>query len=167
MPPAERSQRTTEDYELDHHRLFESVVLNAARAIRRLYDTRLKPLGLNLTEAMFIEYVNDYGPIIQTEVGRRLGLSRAAVGLIVDRLEAEGLLTRDEHPSDRRAWQLTLTPRGAALCSRIADADEDLRGGLRDGLTEAQARHFIEMTRKVEQNATALMETLIEPLPGT
>src|SRR5947209_16871651 len=52
-------------------------------------------------------------------VADALGVSRTTVTGLLDRLEAEGLLTRAIDPSDRRSLVLTLTEKGRELVGQI------------------------------------------------
>src|SRR5689334_12829087 len=51
-------------------------------------------------------------------VAEALGVSRATVTGLLDRLEAEGLLTRAIDPHDRRCFILRLTPKGRELIAQ-------------------------------------------------
>lgn len=69
-------------------------------------------------------HVHDGGRRI-TEIAERTGLSKAAIVLIVDELEAGGYVTRTPDPSDGRAKVVRLTRRGkAAARASIEVADE-------------------------------------------
>lgn len=50
-----------------------------------------------------------------------LGLSHSRTVRVVDRLEADGLVTRERGSEDRRTVQVTLTDAGRALARRVAD----------------------------------------------
>jgi len=52
------------------------------------------------------------------ELSRRLLVTAGNLIGIVDRLHAEGLVRRAVHPADRRAFRLTLTPKGRRLVRR-------------------------------------------------
>jgi DNA-binding MarR family transcriptional regulator len=52
------------------------------------------------------------------ELSRRLLVTAGNLTGIVDRLHAEGLVRRAVHPADRRAFRLTLTPKGRRLVRR-------------------------------------------------
>jgi DNA-binding MarR family transcriptional regulator len=52
------------------------------------------------------------------ELSRRLLVTAGNLTGIVDRLHEEGLVRRAVHPHDRRAFRLTLTPRGRRLVRR-------------------------------------------------
>jgi DNA-binding MarR family transcriptional regulator len=51
----------------------------------------------------------------QSELSARSQIDRTTMGGIIDRLEKEGLVRRDPHPDDRRAFQVFLTERGKSL----------------------------------------------------
>ncbi|WP_370643234.1 MULTISPECIES: MarR family winged helix-turn-helix transcriptional regulator [Mycetohabitans] len=69
-----------------------------------------------------------------SELSRRLMVTGGNVTGITDQLEKEGLVTRAEDPSDRRAYTVRLTPAGRALFDRMAAVHEqwiaELFGGL-------------------------------------
>ena len=52
------------------------------------------------------------------ELSRRLLVTAGNLTGIVDRLHAEGLVRRSVDPADRRAFRLTLTPKGRRLVRR-------------------------------------------------
>ena len=52
------------------------------------------------------------------ELSRRLLVTAGNLTGIVDRLHAGGLVRRAVHPADRRAFRLTLTPKGRRLVRR-------------------------------------------------
>jgi DNA-binding MarR family transcriptional regulator len=52
------------------------------------------------------------GPIIMSDLGEELGVTPRNVTKLVDELEAEGLVRRLPHPSDRRATLIELTKKG-------------------------------------------------------
>jgi DNA-binding MarR family transcriptional regulator len=57
----------------------------------------------------------------QQNVAAALGIDRATLVALADDLEAQRLIRRDRSDSDRRAYALTLTSKGAATLKR-ADA---------------------------------------------
>ncbi|GAA0568647.1 hypothetical protein GCM10009416_03530 [Craurococcus roseus] len=58
----------------------------------------------------------------QQGLAARLGIDKVSAGQMVDRLAARGLVSRDPHPTDRRARVLHLTPEGLALRRRLQPA---------------------------------------------
>ena len=95
-------------------RLFQICTTAAAESIA---DSGLTPL-----EYAVIAYLNkDVGEpdIDQNGLAARLGVDRNTTSLLVERLEAKGLLERRVAPADRRARLLRLTARGERLHARL------------------------------------------------
>lgn len=136
-------------------RRVESTLMATASAIRSCYDARLAPLGLTLSTAMLLSYVNEFGPVNQTRAAEHLGQGRAATGAQVDRLEALGLIERREAVDDRRVWMLAVTPEGAAMAERIARCDAVLREELRAGFTRAERQQLAQLLIRLQHNLLA------------
>ena len=95
-------------------RFFQICTTVAAECIA---DAGLMPL-----EYAVIAYLNkDIGEpdIDQNGLAARLGIDRNTTSLLVDRLEAKGLLERRVNREDRRARLLRLTTRGERLHARL------------------------------------------------
>ncbi|MGB0114866.1 MAG: MarR family transcriptional regulator [Ilumatobacteraceae bacterium] len=142
----------------------ESTLMSTARLVRVAFDARLAPLDLNLTQASLIGYVNEFGATTQTELADRLGIGRAAIGSVIDRLQSRGLVERLPKPDDRRVWLVTITEAGAELAVEINEVDAVLRSELRHGIgrEERQALNWV-MSRLQQNLATAIAQT--PPVP--
>lgn len=55
-------------------------------------------------------------------LANRLGISRAVVTGLLDRLEQRGLVRREGDPTDRRRLRLVVTPAGVAASERLGQA---------------------------------------------
>ncbi len=142
----------------------ESTLMATARLLRTAFDARLAALDLNLTQASLIGYVDEFGPTTQTDLADHLGIGRAAIGSVIDRLEARGLVERRPRPDDRRVWLVAITPAGDDMARRIADVDAVLRAELRRciGREERQALAWV-MTRLQQNLASAITATACPP----
>lgn len=87
------------------------------------------------------------------KVADALGVSRTTVTGMLDRLEAEGLLTRTVDPADRRCFVLQLTPRGQELVREI-------NGNRREHMARAVAVMSPEKARALREGLAALVEAL-------
>ncbi|KKC25240.1 hypothetical protein WP12_15190 [Sphingomonas sp. SRS2] len=70
-----------------------------------------------------MEEVHCRGPRIQRELAQQTGISSRNMTQIIDSLEAEGIVARRPHPTDRRATLIELTGEGW----RIADTELEPR----------------------------------------
>lgn len=89
------------------------------------------------------------GACNMSEVGARLGVTPRNVTKLVDGLEAEGLVAREPHPTDRRATLLRLTGRGRIVCKEGMLANHAAASRLYQGLSEADRQHFARILLKL------------------
>jgi DNA-binding MarR family transcriptional regulator len=82
-------------------------------AYRRWVGARLKERGIGYAWMRALGALHfSEGPIIMSNLGEELGVTPRNVTKLVDELEAEDLVRRLPHPSDRRATLVELTERG-------------------------------------------------------
>ena len=136
----------------------ESTLMATARAIRKAYAIRFEGLELNLTQASLLAFLDESGPITQTQLSQRLGMGRAATGLVINGLEKRNLLERRENPQDRRAWLIALRPEGQALIEPILEIDGVLRAELRAGISRAERQTLAALLIRLESNLAGVFE---------
>ena len=130
----------------------ESTLMATARLVREAFDARLVPLDLNLTQASLIGYVAEFGATTQTQLADHLGIGRAAIGSIIDRLERGGLVERQPDPTDRRVWRVEITAAGREMSARISEVDEVLRAELRHGIGREERQALSWVLTRLQQN---------------
>ncbi|MET7328713.1 MarR family transcriptional regulator [Nonomuraea sp. NPDC005650] len=77
--------------------------------------------SLDLTAAQAVALRELSGPMTMRDLADRMSCEPSNATFVVDRLEEQGIVERRPHPGDRRAKQLVLTARGAALRERLMD----------------------------------------------
>ncbi len=75
-------------------------------------------LALNVRQRLVIQALGLEGGRPIAAIGQQLGLTPSTMTGLVDRLEAQGFLRREPHPSDRRATVLRLTRKGETAYRR-------------------------------------------------
>lgn len=126
--------------------------MNTASLIRHEYNVRFAELDLNLTQAMMLAYVAEFGAESQSRMADRLGVGRAAAGNIVDALEKRGLLERLPDPDDRRVWLVQTTSDGKAVAEKINEIDVIFRADLRKGISRRERQELTNLLLRVQQN---------------
>jgi DNA-binding MarR family transcriptional regulator len=76
-------------------------------------------LGLTPARMHLLWELGQRGPVPQRVLAEALKVTPRAVTGLVDALVAQGLVTREAHPADRRATLVTLTPRGETLVDQL------------------------------------------------
>src|SRR5438874_12941852 len=113
-PPPPRKQAT--DASGTHLWL---VMMKAHRTLQRLAIRSIELSEVGLSDFAVLEMLLHKGPQPVNEIGRRIELTSGAITTAVDRLESRRLVTREAHPSDRRARIVRLTAAGEEDASRI------------------------------------------------
>ena len=91
----------------------------ATRAVRALMDAgreltahTARRLGMNATDLVALDLLDQLGPMGAAELARRLGIRSASATTLVDRLEQAGHVERVRDTADRR--RVTVAPTAAA-----------------------------------------------------
>jgi len=89
---------------------FQALMPHAAESIER---TELGDSDFRVLEALLHK-----GPLPVNTVGPKVWLTPGSISVAVDRLVKKGLVSRNDHPRDRRVRQVELTAKGRALIVR-------------------------------------------------
>jgi DNA-binding MarR family transcriptional regulator len=87
-------------------------------------DAILRPLGLTFAryEVLMLLLFSRAGALPLSKMGARLQVHPTSVTNAVNRLEEQGLLTREPHPSDGRTTLATITPLGRGVAEKATEA---------------------------------------------
>jgi DNA-binding MarR family transcriptional regulator len=96
-----------------------------------------------------LAYVWGEPDVDQIGLAARVGIDRNNTSLLVDQLEAKGLLLRRVSETDRRVRQLRLTPRGDGLHARLAPAVRRRQDQLLATLDISERDAFMQMLVRV------------------
>lgn len=97
----------------------------------------LKPFDLRVTDLSVLMVIEATPGLQQRAIGEMLRIQRPNLVIILDQLQARGLVRRDAVPGDRRSYALSITPEGevllgqakaahAAHCRKVVEALGDL-----------------------------------------
>jgi DNA-binding MarR family transcriptional regulator len=82
-------------------------------------DGWLAERGLTRARAEVLWRLRHQGPMTQRDLSQALRCSPRNVTGLIDALEVAGLVTREAHPTDRRAILATLTAKGTATAGEM------------------------------------------------
>ena len=89
---------------------FQALMPHAAESIAR---TELGDSDFRVLEVLLHK-----GPLPVNTIGPKVWLTPGSISVAVDRLARKGLVSRNDHPDDRRVRQVELTAKGRALITR-------------------------------------------------
>ena len=115
----------------------ESILLALQRATHATLHTlaaQVANLGLTPAEINALANLADSRARTVSELGQLVGSPPTTVTSVLDRLERRGHVSRNRHPTDRRALVVELTPSGrraaASVRRAITRLEQQLLGGL-------------------------------------
>src|SRR5882762_3599807 len=129
-------------------------VMRVQQILQSTVDAALRPHGLTFArfEALVLLTFSRRGSLPMRVMGERLQLHPTSVTNIVDRLEADGLVRRTPHPSDRRATLVAITEAGETRRTDATKSLTEIDFGL-VGLTDRQADQLTELLERVRRAA--------------
>ncbi|AHI00884.1 DNA-binding MarR family transcriptional regulator [Kutzneria viridogrisea] len=129
-------------------------VMRVQQILQSTVDGALRPHGLTFAryEALVLLTFSRRGSLPMRVMGERLQLHPTSVTNIVDRLEADGLVKRVPHPSDRRTTLVEITEAGRQRREEATASITAVNLGLR-GLTERQTEQLTDLLSKVRKAA--------------
>ena len=134
------------------------VLSRAFGAISRQAELDIARHGLTVMEFGILEVLHHKGPLLLGEIQRKVLVTSGGVTYLVDRLEAKGLVRREECENDRRARYAVLTPAGAALIRRIFPAHAQAIARALSGLGDAEQLQATRLLRKLGLAAAELAD---------
>jgi len=86
-------------------------------------EEALRPYNLTFAryEVLMLLLLSRRGSLPMARIGERLQVHPASVTNAVDRLEAQGLVRRAPHPTDRRATLVEITDDGRAVATKTTE----------------------------------------------
>ena len=90
----------------------------------------------------------------QQDVAAALGIDRATLVALADDLEAQQLIRRDRSASDRRAYALTLTSKGAAILKHADALMDQCEEEFTGVLTQAERAQLADLLARLFSAAT-------------
>lgn len=122
----------------------------------------LAQLGLTQSRAHVLWELHHKGPTTQRALADVIRVSARNITGLVDALVATGFVTRQPHPTDRRAVLVTLTEHGAKTADAMDRDHQELARVLFAGMPVEQFDCFIEGLDKV---LAELQDRIAAPVP--
>jgi DNA-binding MarR family transcriptional regulator len=132
------------------------LILGAQREGARALSELLRPLGLTAAQGEVLAVLRDVGEALTVrEIGDRLVCEGGSPSRLVASLVDAGLLLRGERAGDRRAVELSLTPRGAAAAQDVRRAEEALHDWLAAAVDDRDLATVVPALRKLVDGRAA------------
>jgi DNA-binding MarR family transcriptional regulator len=99
--------------------------------------------GLTVSRVTLLWTLRQIGPCSQRALAQALGVSARTITGLVDGLAATGFVTREPHPTDRRAALVTFTAKGEQTVAAQEEGQRELAGQLFGGMPAERFDCFV------------------------
>ena len=132
------------------------LVNHLGRQFAVLLANRLKPLGLAPAQHAVLLALWQEDGLSQRELVNILEIRQATAANTLDRMERDGLITREVHPDDARSKRICLTAKARALENEVTGIARDINANALAALDEHERGQFLEMLKKIIEQQRAL-----------
>lgn len=126
-----------------------------SRQLRRLFDERVRSLGLTGPQARLLLSLDLHPNENQAFYAERLEIEPITLTRIADRMEDAGWLERQPDPGDRRARILHLTDKSRGIVDQLQMAVEGLFDDMLAGFSPSERAQFAQMMERISGNILA------------
>lgn len=115
----------------------------ASDSYRLVVNTFGSPAGR--TDYAALAGLEEFGAMSQAALGRRLGIDRSDIVAVLNRLQADKLVLRDQDETDRRRNVVRITPAGKRTLQQLDTVINKAQQALLAPLSDDQQRQLTEL----------------------
>ena len=110
---------------------------------------------IDLTTATFgvLNVLGARDGAIQQQLSADMGIDPSAMVTLIDELESRGLAERRRRPGDRRAWEVSITPKGRRTLQRAKRLAAQVEDEVLGGLSAAERGQLLTLLRRAVVSA--------------
>ena len=129
-------------------------LLHAAGVAGGHVEAKLAAVGLSLAKLAALTALREAGESLPlSQLADRLSCVKSNITQLVDRLEADGLVSRAADPHDRRSRLAVMTAAGRKACDTGTRIQQDAEQLLLSDLSGTERRQLAALMAKLERSA--------------
>ena len=137
---------------VDSERTGLFAVLHASSVLESRVEARLAEVGLSLAKLAALHHLSRAGESLPLgQLAERLSCVKSNVTQLVDRLEADGLVSRAGDPNERRSRLAMLTAAGRKAYAKGSEIQGQAEKELFGALSADESRKLHELLAKLEK----------------
>lgn len=137
---------------IDTERTGLFAVLHASSVLESRVEARLAEVGLSLAKLAALHHLSRAGESLPLgQLAERLSCVKSNVTQLVDRLEADGLVSRAGDPNDRRSRLAVLTVSGRKAYAKGSEIQAQAEKELFGALSADESRQLHELLAKLQK----------------
>ena len=125
---------------------------HASRLLMRHFEERLRPLDFGMAYLPVVVALREDAALLQRELAERAHVEQPTMAALLLRMERDGLIVREPHPSDKRASQISLTKKAKSRLPLAREVLGEVAAQATAGFSEGERATLKELLRRVVNN---------------
>jgi DNA-binding MarR family transcriptional regulator len=145
---------------------FGFLIHDVSRLRRVIGDRELKPLGVTRSQWWVLANLSRRDGMTQTALATDLDLTKVAIGGLLERMQAAGLILRRADPVDARIRRVFLTRAGTRLVGQIRDLIKKFEITVLQDSTEEEVAIAFQTLKKMKHRIMKMLDEDGGEAPG-
>ncbi len=129
-----------------------TLLKKANRLLIKKANELLKEHGITHAYTYFLMELYQQDGLTQSEMHKRIGIEQPTAVRTLDRMERDGLILREQNPTDRRALFIKLTDKGKHYKEIILSCAKELNDFALRGFTDNDRTLFNQFINQLNSN---------------
>ncbi len=123
---------------------FSTLVHEISLLVSRSFNRRVKEMGLTRSQWMVLYWLYSDGVQSQTELAEKLSIAKQPLGKVIDRLEQDGWLVRNQNPEDKRQKLVSVTDKIRPFVTPLSEVIDNVDELALTNLSSKEQSQLIE-----------------------
>lgn len=146
-------------HELEDERTLTWLLHDVHWFLSRDLEREAQRIGLSKAKWRVLAHLSRVDAISQTALATSMGVEKAPLGRILDKLEEDGLIERRADPDDRRARLVYATDNISPLADQMVGIAAEVFATAFNGINQGEIRQFEKTLSRLRENLTVATKT--------
>ena len=137
----------------DHEKSIGFIINNTTKMFQKIFDYELnKNVGIGLAQSKVIYALSLQPGMTQRELADKVGIETPTLVVMIDKLEKEHLVKRQNDKRDRRIKRIFITTKADRLVDSMIQSALSIKKIATKNIPENDVKHILENLNKISQN---------------
>ncbi|MCA9813090.1 MAG: winged helix-turn-helix transcriptional regulator [Nitrosarchaeum sp.] len=137
----------------DHEKSIGFIINNTTKMFQKIFDYELnKNVGIGLAQSKVIYALSLQPGMTQRELADKVGIETPTLVVMIDKLEKEHLVKRQNDKQDRRIKRIFITTKADRLVDSMIQSALSIKKIAIKNIPENEVKHILENLNKISQN---------------
>jgi DNA-binding MarR family transcriptional regulator len=128
------------------------LIAKVRNVLKKEFENELKPYNLSYAHRVILIRLSEKDDCTQKELAQDTYFEQSNLTLMLDKLEAKGLVKRVPKENDRRAYIIKITPEGLKLKDVLIQMGDNVMEKALDGVNKKQKKELANLLEVIYQN---------------